>query len=69
MAGKGKVARAAPAKDIIHAAIPPMPREQWIRLRCLEIAVTNSSKVGVLNPFNVAVQYANYVLTGKQDIA
>nr|AKH47692.1 hypothetical protein [uncultured marine virus] len=50
-------------------AVPPMGDEEYIRLRCLEFATANSSKVGIENPYDLATKYANYVLTGSPDIA
>ena len=46
-----------------------MGDEEYIRLRCLEFATANSSKVGIENPYDLATKYANYVLTGSPDIA
>tara|TARA_R110000744_G_scaffold105458_4_gene201534 strand:+ start:7334 stop:7588 length:255 start_codon:yes stop_codon:yes gene_type:complete len=50
-------------------AIPPMGDEEYIRLKCLEFATANSSKVGIEDPYELATRYANYVLTGTPDIA
>jgi len=57
------------SKIIQPMAVPPMGDEEYIRLRCLEFATANSSKVGIEDPFALATKYANYVLTGSPDIA
>lgn len=72
MASKGqqRASKIVPmTASLVSAAVPPIPHDQWIRLRCLEIVVINGSRAGVENPFGLAKMYADFVLTGTQDVA
>jgi hypothetical protein len=62
---RAKAAKQSPSSPLIQpAAIPPMAADEYVRLKCLEIASVNSSRVGMADPFQLATRYAAYVLTG-----